>query len=368
MSKMHKKICIISLENINRTPYINIYKECLKNGFDIIYWNRTGRQENCGAENYFPYYSKVNNTNRVLNLLSKLKGYIGFRKYVKRILKKNLYAGLVCIPSNCCVLVYDCIKKQYSKKYVMEIRDYWKEGNKYYYEKEKQVIEDSYFSVISSKAYRKFLPEEDYVIAHNYPPIKKEELESIRNRKKDSNKIVLSCIGGIKYASYDKSILDKFKNDDRFEIRYIGRGYEVLKDYVDLNNIGNARIEGEFPKEKTTYYYSDTDMILNLYGNNSPNLDYALSNKLYYSALYNMPILVCPNTYMAEIVEKYGLGFVFDKDSEESINLLYDYYKNINWEEYKNNCEKFISEINNEMIVYKDKISEFERNMLKMIK
>ena len=106
-------------------------------------------------------------------------------------------------------------------------------------------------------------------------------------------------------------------------------------------------------------------MILNLYGNNSPNLDYALSNKLYYSAIYYMPILVCPNTFMATIVKKYGLGFVFDKDDENILDSLYEYYNNLDWKEYINNCDKFITEIKNELDIHKQKISEFEKEMLK---
>lgn len=58
-------------------------------------------------------------------------------------------------------------------------------------------------------------------------------------------------------------------------------------------------------------FYKYADCINNLYGSNSNYLNFALSNRLYHSVQIGIPILVCPNTFMAKIVQRYKIGFVF---------------------------------------------------------
>jgi hypothetical protein len=106
-------------------------------------------------------------------------------------------------------------------------------------------------------------------------------------------------------------------------------------------------------------YYEGTDMILNLYGNHTPKLDYALSNKLYYSASLGMPILVCPDTYMAEIIDVYELGLIFDKNDPQNLNKLYAYYSNIDRNEFLRKCDYFLHSITNDMEQYKKIIRLF---------
>lgn len=359
----NSKLCIISLDNLNRVPYINVYRRVLKEEFDIIYWNRANTIEECGASNYYRYSHKVNNSNYISVVATKLSGYIGFRKFVIKILKENNYCGIIPIPSNCAVLLGTTVLGRYKNKYIFEVRDYWKEKQKWYFKLEKKAIENSYFTAISSPAYKKFLPKYDYVQAHNLPELSENDAIRIQTRRQinKNRKIVLSCIGGIKHAYYDREILKTIANDERFEIRYIGRGYEVLQSYVDEIHMNNAYIEGIFPQEKTLDYYVDTDVIVNLYGNNTPTLDYALSNKLYYAALFHMPILVCPGTAMAEVAISAGFGFVFDKEDPAVLDKLYDYCINLDYQLLSSNCDEFIRGVKTEMNLYEKNINEFER-------
>lgn len=359
----NSKLCIISLDNLNRVPYIKVYKRVLKEDFDVIYWNRANTAEECGASNYYKYSHAINNSTYISSCFSKMIGYIGFRKYVKKILKEKMYCGIIAIPSNCCILLGSIAWKKYANKYIFEVRDYWKEKYNWYYKLEKKAIENSYFSAISSPAYKKFLPQFNYIQSHNLPEISENNVIKVRNRRRitKEKRIVLSCIGGIKHAYYDKEILKVFANDERFEIRYIGRGYEVLKEYVKEIGMKNAYIEGIFPQEKTVDYYLDTDIIVNLYGNNTPTLDYALSNKLYYAALFYMPILVCPGTAMADVAVSAGFGFVFDKEDSKVLDKLYDFCLNLDYEKLKIKCDDFIERVKVEMNIYEAKIKEFEK-------
>lgn len=268
------------------------------------------------------------------------------------------------MPSNCCVLNYPILRKLYKGKYVIEIRDYWKEKNRLYYIMEKRAIDNSYMAVISSPAYRRFLPEYDYIQAHNVNIFPENVIESIRNRVNEKMPIVVSCIGGAKNLEYDKKVLLRFKNDNRFLIQYIGRGYEALIPFCESNNITNIHIEGMFPQEKTLSYYEQTDIILNLYGNNKPSVDYALSNKLYFAAQMEKPILVCPHTYMAEISTQNGFGFVFDVDDTYAPDKLYDFYKTLDRKQMHEKCCAFLNKVANDMQTYEETIRSFEKYVM----
>lgn len=356
------KICFISLDNINRIPYIDRYRQVLNCSYDIIYWNRNNTKENCGAQNYFSYYFDIKNAK--IKKIAKLFGYIGFARYVKKILKKNKYSGVIAMTGNCCVLNYSILRKLYKGRYIIEIRDYWKEHNKTYYKLEKKAIEDSYAAIVSSPAYKTFLPEYNYIQAHNVNLLPDDALERIRRRVNNQCPIVISCIGGAKNLEYDKKVLLKFKNDHRFLVRYIGRGYEALLPFCESNSINNVYIEGLFPQEKTLDYYENTDMILNLYGNNRPSVDYALSNKLYFAAQIEKPILVCPNTYMADISTENGFGFVFDINDDNATDKLYDYYQNLDRDKLHDDCNNFLNYVSKDMAAYEEIIKKFETNMI----
>lgn len=358
------KICIVSFENLNRAPYIEHYSAILEGSFDLIYWNRNGIKEYCkGANNVYSYNHKANNGHRGIDYAYKLCGYLAFPRYAMNIIRKNKYDGIILLQGQLGVLLYPLLRKLYQNKYILEIRDYWQENHKWYYNPLSKAIERSYTTVISSPAYKRFLPEHDYVIAHNISMIDQDIIKNCRSKNPIKDRVVLSCVGGAKYIEYDKKIIQVFKNDDRFLLRYIGRGYEGLKDYCENESIRNVYIEGAFPQDKTLQYYLDTDMILNLYGNHSPKLDYALSNKLYYSAMLGEPIIVCPDTYMAETVSKYNLGYVFDKDKETSKNELYEYIVNLDKEIYIRSCDVFLGSVDKEMQVYKNMIYDFSHHI-----
>ena len=169
----------------------------------------------------------------------------------------------------------------------------------------------------------------------------------------------MACIGGVKYPEYDKQVIDYFANDSRFELRYIGRGYEVLEDFCQEKGYKNVYIEGEFPIAETMGKYEGVDVILNMYGNHTPKLDYALSNKLYFSAQLGMPILVCPDTYMAEMVTKHGTGFVVDIHNPSDKDRMFDQYMNVSWDEFRNRCDSFLDEIREDEQKFQSMVREF---------
>ena len=225
---------------------------------------------------------------------------------------------------------------------------------------EKDVIYNSYATVISSPAYKKFLPEYGYVISHNYTCFSEDDIKSIREANRENDKpIEISFVGTIRFVDMNKKMLKLFANDNRFKLSFFGTGSEILEDFCNKEKISNVNFHGRFESKKTLSFYRNTDMINNLYGNNNRFLDYALSNKLYHAAQLHMPILVCPGTYMEEISSKYNMGFVFDINNPNEPDRLFSWFSNLDRKNLAEGCEEFISLVQEENRDFEKVIEQF---------
>lgn len=346
---MKRKICFISLDNIFLVPYFNNYKEILKNNeYDLIFWNKNtdGKKDNFNLEQKGKVYSFNYKILGNENKLYKFFGYIKFKNFVQKILKNKNYDRVILLQGQLTVLLATTLLKYYPNKYIVEIRDYFMENNKVYYYLEKKVLKKSRLCIISSEKYKKFLPKLNYLIMHNFT-----NFENIKVGYKKNSKIVISNIGLIRFNEQNLKFINLFQGDSRFKIRFIGKGANYLKNLAQNKNYNLENIEfidNLFPEE-TQKYIEETDLIFNLYGSNTPLLDYALSNKLYYSAQFLKPILVCKGTAMEDIsVKKYSFGFTFNMENENEKERLYNYYKNIDLKLLKENCDKFLKKVEEE--------------------
>ncbi len=301
---MSAPVCFVSMDNLNRVPYLDRYVGCLSSGFDLIYWDRAGVDEPTAAEKIFRYQRPCNVGGSGDDFLNKLLGYIGFRSYASRILRRGNYSMVVALTGNCAVLLSGVLLSEYRSKFVIDIRDYWHEDISWYHNREQKLIEASAAAVISSPAYRSFLGDHQFLIMHNDQEIP----EGCHVSNGTEGPMVLTCVGAAKNLELDQQVLRYFANDDRFEVRFIGRGYERLLEFVEESNIENAVIEGAFPMKDTLLKYRGADAVINMYGNHSPYFDYALSNKLYFAARLGLPLLVCEDTYLEEVARGYSLG------------------------------------------------------------
>jgi hypothetical protein len=354
MSK--KRICFITLSNLYLCPYISKYISLIDCDYDIIYWDRHGIDENMGAKEVFPFrYEMDENQGK----LKKISGYLKFRKYAIDIIKKKNYDGVILLQTSVGILLQKILTKKFSGKYIVDVRDYTMEKNKIFFSLVKNLINKSANTVISSKGYKSFLPEYEYTIVHNDIKIDKDTIVRFEKRKRNKERVVISYIGLIRFNDQNKRIILKFKDDDRFLLRFIGKGANSLKKFCLDNNITNVELIDRFPPEKTLEYYYDTDIIYNLYGNNSPLLDYALSNKLYYAAKLRMPIIVCPDTYMEEVCTQFGFGFVFKLQDMNACTDLFNYYQSINWSIFEQKCQRFIRLVEEENEVFNDMVKKY---------
>lgn len=333
------------MENVKRVPYIAQYVKCLGDrDFDLLYWDRDCTDDRVGQKNSFPYRHKVRHGEPTLaQKAEKLSGYIGFKHHACKILKKNDYKRVVCLTGNAAVLVSSVLRAKYDGRFIIDIRDYWHEDNKKYYDTEQRLIEASPCPVISSPAYKEFLGEHDFRIMHNSQILSNEERKIAEHGHNRPFRIV--CVGAAKNLDYDKRVIDCFANDERFMLAFRGRGYDQLGGYIEERGIANVEATGEFDFSQTLRQYADADMVLSMYGNGSPYWDYALANKLYFAAQLGLPILVCEKTAMADMAEGYGLGVAFDpadKAAKDRIATLFDEDQVTNRRE---GCREFLKRV-----------------------
>ena len=341
----HSDICIVSMENVKRVPYIAQYVKCLGGkDFDFLYWDRDCTDDQVGQKNSFPYRHKVRHGEPTLaQKAEKLTGYIGFKRYAGKILKENDYKRVVCLTGNAAVLVSGVLLDKYDGRFIIDIRDYWHEDNKKYHNTERRLIEASPCPVISSPAYKEFLGDYDFRIMHNSQILTDEEKKIAECGHERPFRII--CVGAAKNLDYDKRVIDCFANDERFALAFRGRGYDQLCGYIKKSGIANVEATGEFDFSQTLQQYADADMVLSMYGNGSPYWDYALANKLYFAAQLGLPILVCEKTAMADMTEGYGLGVAFDPADRDVKDRIAKLFEEEQVDKRREGCRRFLDRV-----------------------
>lgn len=356
-----KKICIVSFCDLYILPYANLYIDMAKQKgaqCDLVYWCRDKENDskNCYSDcNKIVFFSKSFES---CNRIGKLRLYFEARKFICQALMFGDYDRVVFLQSHGAVLCSNVLLKKYRNRYIIDIRDYSLEHIKLYYHVESRLIKNAYASVISSPAYKKFLPEGDFYLAHNFNPFTQEEL-SFAKDKESCNQIRISYVGTVRFYDMDKKLLNHLANDPRYIVKYFGRGSEVLKKYCIESNINNVEFCGSFRQDQTIEFYKSTDLINNLYGNHCNDLDYALSNKLYHCIQLHIPILVCPDTYMAEVTEKYSLGFVLDINDPQSFEKLYNWFLNFDRKRFAKGCEDYLIQVQKDNERYNSMLNDF---------
>lgn len=357
------RICIISMNNLFLCPYINKYIASIGQSVDkdLIIWDRHDAKEDIvGFDNVFKWSFRMDERD---NKAKKIVKFIKFNNFCSRIIKKQRYDKIIFLHNYSAILMINLLLRRYKNKYIVDIRDYSFENNFIFYHLQKKIIENSGMCVISSAAYKKFLPNYNYVLCHNDPNINKELIEKVRNRsRKDSDPIQISFIGLVRFIEQNKKIIDIFGNDKRFVLAFYGQNSEVLKEYAHQKDIKNVIFKGRFEPSETSNFYLSTDVINNYYGNQSPSLIYALSNKLYYAAIFHMPIMVCKNTYMEEITRQYLFGIKIDEINKECVDRFYEEYCAINTAEMARGCDLFMKQVENDNNLFKKELNKFLKN------
>ena len=330
------KVLLVLSDNIYLTPYLNFYTSLLNEidcEYKVLYWDKNDN-EPTREDNYIRYKYKANNK------AGKVKGYIYFRKFILAAIEREHFDVIIPLHSILLFILYDVLKGKYKGCYVIDIRDYSYERFGIFRKIEDVLTKQSIINIVSSRGHFNFLPKGEYYVTHNIPRMNCDEYRQFENPS--DRPINLSFIGLIRFMDQNKRIIDFFKSDSRFHVNFIGTNAEYLNAYCNHVNAKNVTLIGTFDASKTLGFYKETDAILNLYGNHTPLLDYALSNKLYYAATLYKPILVCEDTYMEEVSQRCRIGFTLTMKDAEEKDQLYKYITELDRTVFIKSCDRFM--------------------------
>jgi hypothetical protein len=114
------------------------------------------------------------------------------------------------------------------------------------------------------------------------------------------------------------------------------------------------------PKEKPEIIGS-VDILFNVYGNDSPLLLYALSNKLYDAMYYHKLVLNSIGTYMEEMC---GIcGYSIDLERNSALDDLYNWYKGIDEYQINEYQDRMSARFFRENSITHDAIAQFIREV-----
>ncbi len=349
---MKSKICIIGTSNIKHISLISLYTKYFdqhKMPYDIIYLDRYGIEEKTSASNVFRFTCVPSKSK-----LDKLKMFLGFRKYAKKILKQNEYTYVITWQTTGAYLFADVLLKWYKHRYVVNVRDYVIEKNKLFYVILKRLVKNALFVTISSDGFRRFLPDSEYLKVNS---VNEQLLENLDGKPQNIGApIKIGFAGNCRYFNESYRLIDALANDERFELWYCGTNSEVLKEYASSKGISNVRTISTFEPNETVSIMSGFNIVNSAFGNDAMDNSTLMPIRLYTALAIHRPMLVNCETQMAKEVSKNALGYVIENYSTLA-ETLYAYYHELNFEEFGKACDDYLVKVRKENELFYDALN-----------
>lgn len=355
------KICIIAFAERNYIPYIEHYENLLKKykvAYDCVFWDRYNDLPTEKKDNEYTIHIKCMPG---ANKLSKIIPMYKYKKIVENIIKKQNYTHLVVLTTLPGVLISNLLLNKYRNKYILDIRDYTYEKYSFYKNIVDRLVEESYFTAISSKGFLKFLKNSRKIMpCHNIGEGFKEE--SVNKDLKNKNKVTIGFVGCVRYYNEDRRLIESLANNNKYKLLYIGKqniDFNLNK-FCEKSKITNVLIRGEFKNTDKPNIYKEIDIINSFYGNDSLEVTTLLPNRLYDGLIFKKPILASKGTYLGDLIEKNKIGCVLDPDNIDNIdNVLNNFMERFDCIGFEQRAKKLLIEIKYEQEQFYRKIIDF---------
>lgn len=357
------RFLIVAFHPRSMTPYAKQYEDAIiKAGYDydILFWDRFSNAPLEKKRNEFIFH-------RICTLggnrLKKLYPFYLFRKILKKLIANGKYNKIIILNTMPGFLLHDILLKQYCRKYILDIRDYTYEKYGFYLRTVHQLIDNSFFTAISSRGFKRFLGDKDkMVVNHNISNF--ENIEGIPSLTKDKKVINIGFVGAIRY--FDENIA-LIQNLPPSNYHFVYHGLEIadchLEEFCKNKNLSNVEFAGAFKNEEKHTLYKEIDIINSLYGNLTMEVQSELPNRLYDALIFKKPIITTEGTYLTEVVEKYGIGFSLpgsqNYNKNEYRKKIEEYVKNFEPTMFTNNAENLLKIVIKEQKIFHDRIDDF---------
>lgn len=319
---------IILYGSFELAPYSKKYMKILDDAgekYDLVGWRREEEAEYFG-DNVFIYEGKA--AKRFSSVLSKALPALGYRNYVKKLIRRRKYNKLIILTTQTAVILSDLLLLRYRKRYIFDYRDKSYEYIKLYGMLINSIIKRSVDTVISSPWFADVLTDKkDYILVHNFQDEFLPFMKSECRKKPIGEKIIIGYVGTLRSYEYHKQLSDMFGNDERFEFHTYGCGDDAdrLSEYAKKYN--NVFFYGAY-KERDKYDIIDGfDMMCYNYPYSFVN-DGAVANKYYDSLIMKKPMFVNPKTTIGRFIEAEGMGVGITEGEAAAADKIYSWYVN----------------------------------------
>ncbi|UDM73876.1 glycosyltransferase family protein [Vagococcus fluvialis] len=331
------KVLLITPSNISHMPYIQNYIEILKDSkteYTIINWDRLQIE----PANDWTYKDESKSIGKTF------LQYFRFSLFIKKKIKNENYDTIVIFGLQLLFFLQFILNKK-KVKYILDIRDKNKILN---FINLKSVLKKFEMIVISSEAYKEWLPNFHYFINHN-TSIGIAPLKKIENKKhcNENDKIIITSLGSLRDFEANYDFIQQLGDNELYEINYYGDGDIWDKLSSLTKQYSNVFLYGRYQKKDEIEIGINSTFINVLRYPDSENNRTALPNRLYLAVELRRPLISLEGTYLSDVVEEYELGLVIKNISllDEEIT---EYLKNFDFDKYEKNCKKYINKIEQE--------------------
>lgn len=357
------QVLLLGFGKIAYMPYMNFYLDALSDipniHFELVYWDRDGKPDADVPAVIDKAYKFEAHLEEQLPFRKKFKYFVRYREFALRILRKRSYDRVIVLHTTPGLTLLDYLRRHYKGRYVLDFRDVSYEYIPIYRKLVGKLAENSGLTLVSSNAFRKFLPKFDNIYTvHNY-------LEDalnhrmLRNDQARERKVLrISYWGLVRQVDVNKKVMDALGNDSRFELHYYGRMQQDGRDmeqYAKEKQYNNVFFHGQYMPVERYDFARKTDLIHNLYdcGNTMGN---AMGNKYYDGIIFGIPQLCTDGSYMAKVVSKRKVGISLDLDDRGMADRIWDYYQTIDWNVFISRCERALDHVLKEQSETKQKL------------
>lgn len=340
----------------NYAPYLKSYTDLfddLNIKYTFICWNRN--YDRLDDHNNMIVFNKPSYESD--NFIKKIYGYFLFSSFVKKQLRQNNYKFLTVHTIACAIFLKTILKQ---KKYILDIRDF-SPLVPFFRSSLLFLIQNSIATMISSKAYKKWLPKNHrYILSHN---VRKTDLDINKFdscKIKSNKKIEVLTIGQIRDFSSNSKLIKYLGNSECFDLKFIGDGTELVNLKKYSKDINNIEFSGRYDKKDEPGLVIKSD-IINILLPNSPEAMTQMTNRFYLGLMYKKPMIVNKDSIQSYYIEKFNLGLTVG--SYENIhNELLRYFQNYNPKEFEKGCVEVLNIVKNDIYLFEKTIKTIFKN------
>lgn len=347
------KVAIITAYSLQVTPYVDYYAELLKQhniAYVIINKEATPQEVKCPEQRAFILRKKGTLSG------NPLVRTLAWYQFVRKTMKQENCDAAIVVPTRAAMILAPFLLTT-SHPYIFDIRDYTGEKSRWFRFIEKRLINKSELTVISSNGFRKWLPESDKLSNIHNMPYHYQENSTCQDLK-SKGLITIGYVGCVSYEYQNRKIMDALGNDPSFVLQYSGIVAPTCKlvQFSKEQGLTNVKFTGRFDNRDKKAVYEQVDIINAVYGNNSLVVTTALPNKLYDALIYKKPIIASRGTFLGELVERYGVGFSIDVDSDDILQKINAYLSCFDADLFVKNCKTLLQQCKSEQEVTMERI------------